>query len=150
MLCALNLFFDRVLRMIERDEYEPSEEDTELFEELTKVSGELHQLGAWADSTEPSKASPFLSNKELEERQRRQEVGRLLTGAYHRLIPSEHEPLAQQLLDLSQSYQPTELRAVLPRLRDELVLQRLSSSDARAVPHSVQSFDPAMAEWTLY
>lgn len=142
--------FDRVLRMIENDEYEPSEEDAELFEELTKVSGEPQQLGAWADSTEPRSTPSLLSDKKLEERQRRQEVGRLLTGAYHRLIPSEQEPLAQQLLDLSHSYQPTELRAVLPRLRDELVLQSLSNSDSRSAPKSVQSFDPAMADWTLY
>ncbi len=142
--------FDRVLRMIESDDYEPSEEDTKLFEELTNISGEPHQFGAWADSTEPTKASPLLSDKELEERQRRQEVGRLLTGAYHRPIPNEQVPLAQQLLDLSQPYQPTELRAVLPRLRDQLVLQSLSNSDSRPAPNSAQSFDPAMAEWTLY
>ncbi|MDY7068719.1 hypothetical protein PsexTeo8_52400 [Pseudomonas extremaustralis] len=142
--------FDRVLRMIGRDEYEPSEEDMELFEELTKISGEPHQFGAWADSTEPSKASPLLSDNELEERQRRQEVGRLLTGAYHRPVPSEQETLAQQLLDLSRPYQPTELRALLPRLRDQLVLQSFSSPNAVDTQKSVQSFDPSMAGWTLY
>jgi len=142
--------FDRVLRMIGRDEYEPSEEDMELFEELTKISGEPHQFGAWADSTEPSKASPLLSDNELEERQRRQEVGRLLTGAYHRPVPSEHKTLAQQLLDLSRPYQPTELRALLPRLRDQLVLQSFSSPNAVDTQKSVQSFDPSMAGWTLY
>lgn len=142
--------FDRILKMIESDEYEPSEEDTELFEELTKISGESHQVGTWADSTEPSKTSPLLSDKELDERQRRQEVGRLLTGAYHRPVPSEQETLAQQLLDLSRPYQPTELRALLPRLRDQLVLQSFSSPNAVDTQKSVQSFDPSMADWTLY
>ena len=142
--------FDRILRMIGIDEYEPSEEDLELFEELKKTSGEPYQLGAWANSSQESKASTILSDLELEARQRRQEVGRLLTGAYHRPIPSDQEPLAQQLLDLSRHYHPTELRAALPRLRHELILHSLSKSDFLAAPNSIQSFDPAMAEWTLY
>ncbi|WP_442777594.1 DUF6538 domain-containing protein [Pseudomonas sp. P14-2025] len=142
--------FDRVLRLMDKDEYEPSEEDIALFEELTKASGVSHQLGVWADSAEPGKTSPLLSDKEIEDRQRRQEVGRLLTGAYQRAIPSEQEPLAQQLLDLSRSYQPTELRKVLPRLRDELVLQSFTRSDNPPGPHSLQNFDPTMTEWTLY
>ena len=141
--------FDRVLRMVGKDEYEPSEEDMELFEELTKVPSES-QYDAWADDTEFSNAAPLLSDEELEARQRRQEVGRLLTGAYHRSIPSAQETLAQQLLDLSRSYQPTELRALLPRLRDQLLLQSFSLPNDVDTPKSVQNFDPAMADWTLY
>jgi hypothetical protein len=97
---------------------------------------------------------PILSNAEIEARQRSREVERLLTGAYGRPIPSEQESLAQHLLELSQSYMPTELRAILPKLRDELALHKLSqgkcAEKALQVPEPLLPYDPAMSDWTLY
>ena len=140
--------FDRVLRMTAQDEYEPSAEDLALLEELLSKP----EIGVWADTNEASKTSPEpqLSDSQLEAQQRRREVERLLTGAYHRPIPSAQEPLARRLLELSRPYQPTELRAILPRLRDELVLRDLSPEHTASSSKDAPRCDPAMADWTLY
>jgi len=100
--------FDKVMSVVERDELGLTEADylemLELFPDFSSPK----------DTSQP--AEPVLSNEEIEARLRRREVGRLLTGAYARPIPSEHEALAKQLLALSQPYLATELQAVLPRL----------------------------------
>ncbi|MEK5768903.1 hypothetical protein, partial [Acinetobacter schindleri] len=72
---------------------------------------------------ENQSAEPILSEKEIEARQRRREVERLLTGAYGRPIPAKLQQTAQQQIELAHPYQTTELRAVRPKLRDELALR---------------------------
>ena len=140
--------FDRVLSMTAKDEYEPSEEDFELFEELLKKP----EAGMWADTNDAPASSPEaqLSNSQLEAQQRRREVERLLTGAYHRPLNHEQEPLARQLIELSRPYQPTELRAILPRLRDEIVLRKLSPEHTIRTSDDAPRCDPTIADWTLY
>ena len=140
--------FDRVLRMSAKDGYEPSEDDWKVFDELTAQS----QIGIWGDAEKVPCASqePMLSAPEIEARQRRREVERLLTGAYYRPIPAAQEPLARRLLELSNSYLPTELRVVLPRLRDELVLRDLATESEPSTPKPALCSDPVRAQWTLY
>lgn len=138
--------FDRVTRVIERDELGLSEDDyTELLDLMPDFSSPK-------SSDKPDE--PILSNAEIETRQRRREVERLLTGAYGRPIPTEQEWLALHLLDLTRSYMPTELRAVLPKIRDEVVLRNVNPTKhaERAVeePKPSLKYDPAMAHWTLY
>ncbi|WP_226687223.1 site-specific integrase [Stutzerimonas stutzeri] len=146
--------FDRALRMTERIDYEPSQEDFDLYDEL-HGSSKSDDAGVWSspDRT-PKKSEPALSDAEIEERQRRQYIAKLLTGRYDRPIRDELEPLAQKLLALSRSYQPTELPKVLPRLRDELVTVGLTAASAPAATESPVakrlSHDPKMASWTLY
>lgn len=138
--------FDRVTNVIERDELGFSEDDyTELLDLMPDFS---------SPTSADKPVEPILSNDEIEARQRRREVERLLTGAYGRPIPSEQESLAQQLLELSRPYMPTELRAVLPKLRDEVVLRKLNAAQcnqrALEAVESPLKHDSAMAEWTLY
>lgn len=138
--------FDRVTRVIERDELGLSEDDyTELLELMPDFS---------SPTSADKPVELILSNEEIEARQRRREVERLLTGAYGRPIQKQQESLAQQLLDLSRPYMPTELRAVLPKLRDELVLRTLNGAQSVEAPPEAaeQPFkhDPAMVDWTLY
>jgi integrase len=146
--------FDRALRMTERIDYEPSQEDFDLYDELHS-SSKSDDAGVWSspDRT-PEKSEPALSDAEIEERQRRQYIAKLLTGRYDRPIRDELEPLAQKLLAFSRSYQATELPKVLPRLRDELVTVGLTAASAPAAtesPVATQlSHDPKMASWTLY
>ncbi|WP_110951398.1 site-specific integrase [Pseudomonas bohemica] len=142
--------FDRVLMMSSQDDYEPSEEDYEIFEQLAKATSSSPQHGVWgsseSDATEPPE---ILSDAELEARQRRSEVGRLLTGAYGRDIPESLEPLAKRLLASTESYLPTELRKALPRVRDELVRgDVLPATPAQAAQR--KAYDPMTSEWTLY
>lgn len=144
--------FDKVVSVIERDEHGLSEADYIELLELLPAMERLPDFSSPKDDSQP--AEPILSNEELEARLRRREVARLLTGVYDRPIPHEHEALAKQLLELSQPYLATELRAVLPKLRDELVLRKLAPiADHSGVEQERQPLpkhDPAMAGWTLY
>jgi len=144
--------FDKVVSVIERDELGLSEADYEEIMELLPAMERLPDFSSPKGDSQP--AEPTLSNEALEARQRRREVERLLTGAYGRPIPSHQEQLAKQLLELSQPYLATELRQVLPKLRDELVLRKLTPvggcTNAEEERQPLPSYDPAMAEWTLY
>ncbi|MCL7462802.1 DUF6538 domain-containing protein [Pseudomonas sp. NW5] len=143
--------FDRVLAVVSRDD------DVELSlkyaDDLDLL--ELQTSGGYGSPPE-SKAEPepALTDAELEERQRQHCIAELLEGRYDRPIRPELDPLAQKLLELSRSYQPTELRQVLPRLRDELVKASLVPAGAVAVAEQAAaakpSYDPEMAGWTLY
>ncbi|MGU1581296.1 DUF6538 domain-containing protein [Pseudomonas aeruginosa] len=138
--------FDKVVTMVERDELGLTEADYEELIGLVSETKPAPDFSSPQDENQP--AEPILSEKEIEDRQRRREVERLLTGAYGRSIPAELEQTAQQLLELACPYQTTELRAVLPMLRDELVLRSLAPTVTSAAP--AVSIDPAMASWTLY
>lgn len=142
--------FDRVLAVTARNDEELSVSDQEFLELL-----ELQTSGGYGSPPE-SKADPepTLTDAELEERQRQHCIAELLTGRGDRPIPADSDPLAQKLLVLSRSYQPTELRQVLPRLRDELVKASLAPAGAVVAvgpaPATKPSYDPEMADWTLY
>ncbi len=139
--------FDKVVNMVERDELGLTEAD---YKELMGLVSDTKPAPDFSSSQDEGRlAEPILSNQEIEARQRRREVERLLTGAYGRPIPAELEQMAQRLLELSRTYQSTELRAILPKLRDQLALSGLASAAPTWIkqrPH----FDPAIAEWTLY
>lgn len=142
--------FDRVLIMASQDDYELSEEDFEILEHLTSNASVSSQYGVWGTSEGTDAEAPvILSDTELEARQRRSEVGRLLTGAYGRDIPESLEPLARRLLASTASYLPTELRKALPRIRDELAKVDIHpAKPAQAAP--LTAHDPVTSEWTLY
>jgi hypothetical protein len=138
--------FDKVVNVLERDGLGLTEADYEELMELVPGSKPVPDFSSPLDENRP--AEPILSEKEIEARQRRREVEHLLTGAYGRPIPAELEQTAQQLLELARPYQTTELRAVLPKLRDELTLRSLTPTSTSASPAA--RIDPAMASWTLY
>lgn len=144
--------FDKVVSVLNRDELGQIEAD---YEELIQL-GLVQDTKPTADFSSPRDESkpdePTLAAEEIEVRQRRREIERLLTGAYGRPIPIELEPIAQELFELSRIYHPTELRAVLPKLRDALARGRLAPAGAGAAPasSSMPCADPAMANWTLF
>lgn len=137
--------FDRVIRVVERDDLGLTEADyAELMELLPDASIKRDVSNS---------AELILSNEEIEARQRRREIERLLTGAYGRTVPLSLEPLAQQLLEASKAYMPTELRAFLPKLREELALRSTKapgSNEADSLLAPIPAPDPARASWTLY
>lgn len=137
--------FDRVMIVVKRDDLGFTEQDWQ------EIMGLFPDFSDPKDQDQP--AEPILSNEEIEARLRRREVERLLTGAYGRRIPEKLESLAEQLLELSQPYLATQLRTVLPKLRDELVLRNLGSvrevGDDRDT-QTASGHDPLMSDWTLY
>ena len=141
--------FDRVMNVVKHDELGLTESD---YTELMELVELLPDFSDPLDANKPPE--PILSNEEIEARQRRREVERLLAGAYGRPIPIDLKPLAKQLLEHSRSYHPTELRSALPKLRDELVRLNLSpqqgKAEATSAPYTPLKYDPAMTDWTLY
>ncbi|WP_460163355.1 DUF6538 domain-containing protein [Pseudomonas sp. S2_F03] len=144
--------FDRVIKMVMRDELGLTESDYAEMMELMELMEPIPDFSDPLDANKP--VEPILSNEEIETRQRRREVERLLAGAYGRSIPVELEPLATQLLEHSRTYQPTELRSALPKLRDELVRLGLSpqqgTTAATNALYTPSKYDPEMTDWTLY
>ena len=144
--------FDRALRMTERSDYEPSQEDFDLYDEL-HGSSKSDGAGVWSspDRT-PEKSEPALSDAEIEERQRRQYIAKLLTGRYDRPIPNELEPVTQQLLELTRTFQTTKLPSVLPRVHEALALSSLAAASPVVVsePTPPSGLKPEASEWTLY
>lgn len=137
--------FDKVVNMVERDELGLTEAD---YKELMEL---VPDFSSPQDESNP--AEPILSDKEIEARQRRREVERLLTGSYGRAVPGELKSIAEQLLQLSQMYQPTELRRVLPTLRDELVKSTLRSENQISTSNLTTpkaNYSQEMANWTMY
>lgn len=146
--------FDRASRMTKHIHYEPSQEDLDIFEELC---GDRNGIGAglWSSSdNSPQPIEQPISDAEIEERQRLRCIAELLEGRFDRPIRPELKPLAQRLLALSRCYQPTELPKALPKLRDELVTANLAPASSLTVtapaPAAPLSYDPKMANWTLY
>lgn len=147
--------FDRALRMTEHSDYVPSQEDFDLYDELHS-SPKINVAGAWSGPERTTeKSEPVLSDAEIDERQRRHYIAELLTGRYDRPITSEQEPVAQKLLELTQTYQATKLPSVLPKFHEALALSGLapianSPTIPAPAPAPTPAFDPAMADWTLY
>lgn len=144
--------FDRALRMTEHSDYVPCQEDLDLYEEL-RGRPKSNGAGAWSspDRT-PEKSEPVLSDAEIEERQRRQCIAELLTGRHDRPIPSELEPVAQRLLELTRTHQPAKLPSVLPRFHDALALSGLTPASpvVASEPTPSSGLKPEASEWTLY
>ncbi|MEE1890479.1 DUF6538 domain-containing protein [Pseudomonas carassii] len=143
--------FDRMLDVIGRDDYEPTEEDLKLYSELIAERSKPDAWGAWGDQLGQSKASePEQSNEQLEEKQRYDEVAKLLTGAYGRAIPAQKQDIAKQLLEVSEPYPATQLRKVLPGILDKLVAQRISSTTTTNAPSTIVLPKPEASTITLY
>lgn len=140
--------FDKVVNVLERDGLGLTEADYEELMELVPDSKPVPDFSSPQNANQP--AEPILSEKEIEARQRRREVERLLTGAYGRPIPAELEHTAQQLLEHSHTYQPTELRTILPQLRNSLALGKVADSASQPAQPEAPSVDPTIAGWTLY
>ncbi|MFL9815478.1 site-specific integrase [Stutzerimonas sp. VN223-3] len=143
--------FDRASRMTEHNNYEPSQEDFDVFEELCGRTS--NGAGLWSSAaSQPQAIKQPLSDSEIEERQRRHCIAELLTGRHDRPIPNAQKTLAQQLLELSRPYQPTELRTALPKLRDALALRDIAPAAAIAAsaPTPASGLKPEASEWTLY
>lgn len=143
--------FDKVLDVMGRDDFEPTDEDMELYSELISQGSKPEAWGAWSEaSSKTSMTTPSLTNAELEERQRRSEVAKVLNGAYGRPVPPHKEAVARQLLELSAPYPATQLRKVLPGILEQVVKQQISGARAQAAPAVASSLRPEAMSLTLY
>ncbi|RJG12598.1 site-specific integrase [Pseudomonas cavernicola] len=127
--------FDKVLGVVDQNDYEPTDEDYELFMEEIEQAGRGEPLGAWSSSpAEPEqKASSALTDEEwqkIDQQQRWSAIAEVLTGNAKRSIPEDRKALADQLFKAGNGIPVPRLRKLLPSLLDELVRQRLGSPGA--------------------
>jgi len=148
--------FDRVLAVAEQDDYEPTDEDYELY--LSEIE-KAETPGIWAshsvDSQEKQGFQPVLSDdewREIEEEQRRHLIARALTGHGTRTIPTSMEELAEQLYVRGRTLPLPQFKKLLPTLIERLALQPFESSDASTATNVVAHPDgPNLYElWTLH
>ncbi len=120
------IVFDKVLAVVDRDDYQPSEEDYELY--LAEL--ELAERSPdWSNSATPHTGEPAfesaLTDDEWEEHDhdlRRRLIAQTLTGRPHRMIPKAQEQLASMLFDKGLNLPLPYFRTVLPRLVENLAL----------------------------
>lgn len=148
--------FDKVLAVAEQDDYEPTDEDYELY--LSEIE-KAEAPGIWAshsaDSQETQGFQPVLSDdewREIEEEQRRHLIARALTGHGTRTIPTSMEKLAEQLYVRGRTLPLPQFKKLLPKLIERLALQPFESRDVSTVTSVVAHPDgPNLYElWTLH
>lgn len=148
--------FDKVLAVAEQEDYEPTDEDYELY--LSEIE-KAEAPGIWAshsvDSQEKQGFQSVLSDDEwrgIEEEQRRHLIARALTGHGTRTIPSSMEELAEQLYVRGRTLPLPQFKKLLPTLIERLALQPFESSDTSTATNVVAHPDgPNLYElWTLH
>jgi integrase len=149
--------FDKVLGVVDQDDYEPSDEDHELLmEELNRAS----QTELWSshssNSVEPAPAYKSTLTeeewRELEEQQKRGDIAKVLTGHAKRPIPERQQELAEQLYTSGLNLPRLQFQRLLPKLIDRLVLRQLRApAQAVATPASASAqAEPQPDGPTLY
>jgi len=123
--------FDKVLYRMSSSDDVLTPEEVEFELSLAAAEGtNANQgcMGDWSTSDRPKEApGPALTDVEIEALLRQREIAFLLTGAYKRPVPSEKQPTASRLLELTAPYPATQLRKVLPSILSELVKQNIST-----------------------
>lgn len=120
--------FDRVLAVVGKDDYIPTDADYELYINEIEQAG---SAGAWeSHPAEPAqKAVSALSDddwQKIEIQQRWNAIAEVLTGNTKRAIPKSQKGLADQIYAAGNGIPFTSFRKLLPKLLDELALQQLS------------------------
>lgn len=123
--------FDRVLAVVDQDDYEPTDEDYELFVEQLNQASQPELWGSYSSNpAEPAPAykSTFTDEewREVEEQQRRGDIAKALTGHAKRPIPERQQELAERLYTAGLNLPRPQFQKMLPKLIEGLVLQQFS------------------------
>lgn len=125
-IARYDAIFDRMLAVVEKDDYQPSAEDYELFlSELEKADAHTD----WSDSKlleTPTEYKSQLSDREwqeLEDGQRKAVIAQALTGHPNRPIPEASQELAERLFTDGRHLPIRQFRQLLPKLIERLALE---------------------------
>lgn len=148
--------FDKVLVVAERDDYEPTDQDYEIYlSEIAKADAP----GIWAshsvDAPQPQSYQSTLSDEDwqtIEEKQRRDLITKALTGDIARIIPTSLETLAEALRARGRALPLPQFKKLLPLLIEQLALQPFQSTNFSAeVVVSSQPDGPTLYKlWELH
>ncbi|MBT9237034.1 site-specific integrase [Pseudomonas sp. MG-2] len=118
--------FDRMLAVVEKDDYQPSDEDYELFlAQIEKADAHTD----WSDakpSEAPTEVKSQLSDREweeLEDRQRKAAIAQVLAGHPNRPLPEGSQELAERVFTEGRALPSRLFRKLLPKLVERLALQ---------------------------
>lgn len=154
-IARYDIVFDRMLAVVEKDDYEPSVEDYELFlAQIEKADAPTD----WSDaspSEPPSKMSSQLSDmewQELEDGQRKAAIAQALIGHPARPIPEISQELAERLFTEGRSLPILQFRKLLPKLIERLAIppQLLTPPAPAQVLQSIEPDGPTLYEvWQM-
>ncbi|MFT0516302.1 MULTISPECIES: DUF6538 domain-containing protein [Pseudomonas] len=125
-IARYDAIFDRMLAVVEKDDYQPSAEDYELFlSQLKKADAHTD----WSDAEPPEPPQEFKSQlsdlewQELEDGQRKAVIAQALTGHPDRAIPEASQELAERLFTEGRRLPIRQFRQLLPKLIERLALE---------------------------
>ncbi|HCF2593182.1 TPA: hypothetical protein NIA60_004238 [Pseudomonas aeruginosa] len=126
--------FDKALQVID-DDYIPTEEDLQLFNEELERAGKPEPWGQWTScpAEEKEASAPALSDedrKEIFDQQRRQLITLEMTGSLKGSIPQSQQELAERLFDDYLDVPLSRFRKLLPQILDQLALAKLGAQPA--------------------
>jgi integrase len=142
--------FDRMLAVVEKDDYQPSAEDYELF------LAEIEKADAHADWSDAKPVDPPIELKsqlsdeewqELEDTQRRAAIAQALAGHPNRTVPKGSQELAERLYAEGRALPIRQFRQLIPKLIERLALEPLPQS---APPLKQPTLPPEPDGKTLY
>lgn len=151
-IARFDAVFDRMLAVVEKDDYEPSDEDLALFQ------AELDANEApWASDAQQAAPSPKSAISEsdwllIEEKQRRAYIAQALTGDPSRTVPERLQALAERLFVIGNDLPSRHFQKLLPDLIERLSTEaRLSSlKETKAEPPPSEPTGPNLYElWKL-
>lgn len=144
--------FDKVLNVVERDDYQITDEDVEAWAAEIESAGNSETWGSWSSTPmeQPEQSeSPITDEqrREDDEQQRWALIARVLTGSSKRTIPEHQQELAEHLFDFGRSLPYRLFAKLLPERLKALALgQGLTST-----PHTAAKTRQAEADGpTLY
>jgi integrase len=136
--------FDRMLAVVEKDDYQPSAEDYELFlAQIEKADAHSDWSGATPVDT-PTEMKSQLSDKEwqeLEDTQRSAAIAQALAGHPNRPVPQGSQELAERLYIEGRALPLRQFRQLLPKLIERLALEPISQA-ASALKQPTQPPEP--------
>ncbi|WP_240928482.1 DUF6538 domain-containing protein [Pseudomonas fulva] len=149
-IARYDAIFDRMLAVVEKDDYQPSAEDYELF--LSELeNADVHT--DWSDTKPPETPTEFKSQlserewQELEDGQRKAVIGQALIGHPTRPIPEASQELAERLFTEGRHLPIRQFRQLLPKLIERLALE----PRPQPAPALTQPAQPSEADGpTLY
>jgi integrase len=142
-----------MLTVVDHDDYQPTDEDYDLF--LDQI-GQADALGPWNTHSSPTESTPAVKSRltdeewqELEDNQRRNIIAQALTGQAGRTIPKSQQELAERLYAEARTLPIRQFQTLLPKLIERLALQSFAPLTSAASLRT-QSPEPEPDGPTLY
>lgn len=138
--------FDKVLNVVERDDYQITDEDVEAWAADFEHAGMAEQWGVWASAAavpQEETESPVTDEerREDDEQQRRALIAKLLTGGSKRPIPDHQRQMAESLFNFGRDFPYRLFARMLPGRLEALALEQIrghhvAATSATSVPNT--------------